>query len=838
MEFEKFWVTEDMPDAPIETKYTPEARFCVKHYEDTTTFDEDGRARCSLPFKEGAPKLGNSRAQAIRRFLSLEARLKTESKFAAKYQDFMQKFMDLGHLVLVPESEEELPDEQCFYLPHHGVLKESSTTTKLRVVFDASAKTTSGVSLNSILGIGPRVQSVIFDILVRFRFHAIGMAADVGKMYRQIGLDNPAQDFHRLIYRKSPDEPLLTFCMTRVTCGVTSSSFHAIRTLQDCAEFCTTPDAARAIKEDFYVDDLLGGANSVEDALAMRADMVQALEKRQMPIRKWCSNSQEVLDKIPDDDRETATVVVAPDEHGVNTLGVGWNMNEDTFVFLIPDALKEHPVLKSGASTMTRRKLLSAIATVFDPVGWLSPLTVRMKILFQKSWDTTSSWNDKLTAEACVQFHDWVMDLLQTEFLTIPRRVVLTGFDVNPNYEFHVFSDASEQAMAACVYVVCENDGVKSNRLLCAKTKQAPRKFLSIPRLELGGMVLAVRLIQACRRALRNHNYQCVSVTCYTDSTVALYWVKSDPSKWGTFVANRVVAVQDTLPGDTWYHVAGTDNPADLATRDNKPELQELHAWWNGPAFLVGDGEFPVQPENLPEDVVPERKKTVPVVTVSVEAKKPLRPTGSVSCFGKLLRTTVYVLRACVKFLKKIKCEPNFFQQPNPTYDLVHREALLFVVKQEQTEFFAVELEALRAGRTVGISSPTKRLHPFIHADGTVRVGGRLQWAAIDEDEKHPILLPKESRLTKLILKHIHLKMYHAGKGPVLVEFRKIFWVTGAKTRARMTIHDCLKCARHNTRPQAPVMADLPPPRVTPSAPFTHRHRLRWATTCQAQKLR
>ena len=296
---------------------------------------------------------------------------------------------------------------------------------------------------------------------------------------------------------------MLTYRTTRVTYGVTSSSFHAIRTLQDCAEFCTTPDAARAIKEDFYVDDLLGGANSVEDALAMRADMVQALAKRQMPIRKWCSNSQEVLDKIPDDDRETATVVVAPDEHGVKTLGVGWNMNEDTFVFLIPEALKEHSVLKSGASTMTRRKLLSAIATVLDPVGWLSPLTVRMKILFQKSWDTTSSWNDKLTAETCVQFHDWVMDLLQIEFLTIPRQVVLTGFDVNPNYELHVFSDASEQAMAACVYVVCENDGVKSSRLLCAKTKLAPRKILSILRLELGGMVLAARLIQACRRALR-----------------------------------------------------------------------------------------------------------------------------------------------------------------------------------------------------------------------------------------------------------------------------------------------------------------------------------------------
>ena len=226
---------------------------------------------------------------------------------------------------------------------------------------------------------------------------------------------------------------------------------------------------------------------------------------------------QEVLDKIPDDDRETATVVVAPDEHGVKTLGVGWNMNDDTFVFLIPEALKEHPVLKSGAITMTRRKLLSAIATVFDPVGWLSPLTVRMKILFQKSWDTTSSWNDKLTAETCVQFHDWVMDLLQIEFLTIPRRVVLTGYQRQSQTMNCMCSRTHLSKRWRLASMWCaKNDGVKSSRLLCAKTKLAPRKLLSIPRLELGGMVLAARLIQACRRALLNHNYRCTSITCYT----------------------------------------------------------------------------------------------------------------------------------------------------------------------------------------------------------------------------------------------------------------------------------------------------------------------------------
>ena len=244
-EFEKFWTTEEPPET--DTVLKPEAKFCVEHYDRTTTYDDDGRARCALPFKPDSPKLGNSRAQAIRRLLNMESRLAADDKLGVAYRKFMKEFIDMGHLELVPEDEVEMLDQDCYYLPHHGVLKESSTTTKLRVVFDASAKSTNGVSLNQILAVGPRVQHVIFKILVRFRFHVIGLAADVAKMYRQVGLDNEGKDFHRLCWRESVDDPIRVYRMTRVTYGVTSSAYHAIRTLQDAAEFCQTHDAKRAI---------------------------------------------------------------------------------------------------------------------------------------------------------------------------------------------------------------------------------------------------------------------------------------------------------------------------------------------------------------------------------------------------------------------------------------------------------------------------------------------------------------------------------------------------------------------------------------------------------------
>ena len=375
VEFEKFWETEEPPSTgPVALK--PEAQFCVDHYDRTTTFDPDGRARCALPFKEGSPKLANSKSQAIRRFLNIEARMAVDEKLGTEYKKFMDEFIALGHLEPVPDAELEILDSESYYLPHHGVLKESSTTTNLRVVFDASAKSTNGVSLNQTLAIGPRIQHTIFHILVRFRFHRVGMAADVAKMYRQIALTDESKDFHRLCWRSDPKEPIQVYRMARVTYGVTSSSYHAIRTLQDSSEFCTTRQAARTIREDFYVDDLLGGADSVAEAITLRADMVQALAKRQLPIRKWSSNCAEVLEQIPEDDRETATVVVAPEERDVKTLGVGWDMKNDAFVFIVPEALRSHLVLTTPGTLLTRRKLLSGIATVFDPLGWISPLTV------------------------------------------------------------------------------------------------------------------------------------------------------------------------------------------------------------------------------------------------------------------------------------------------------------------------------------------------------------------------------------------------------------------------------------------------------------------------------
>ena len=605
------------------------------------------------------------------------------------------------------------------------------------------------------------------------------------------------------------DEPLQIYRLTRVIYGITSSGYHAVRALQLAAQYAEDESTRRAMLKDFYVDDLLSGGDTPEGARRLREDMLQALEKVQMPIRKWCTNSPEVLDSIPLPDREVATVEVARNEHGVKTLGVAWNCQQDTLVFVVPKVLRAPGALEEPSydKKITRRKLLSSIATLYDPLGWLAPLTIKMKIVFQQSWDETSSWDDFLSPGTVQMFYDWVRELGSLEYLHIPRRVLDIGPALGKLYTLCVFTDASEQAMAACVYVVCRDARRPSSKLLCAKTRLAPKKTQTIPRLELSAMVLGARLLSAVQQAVSNNGYTCQGVELYTDSTVALAWATSDAGRWTTFVSNRVAQVQELISPTNCHHVPGHENPADLATRYSSKGLSEMDEWWTGPAWLTDSAYFPPQP--WPDlDACPDHKKQV-VASVFLEDDRPrgVLPTERVSSFGKLVRITQMVLKVI---------RPKAPGAPDES------EAIKLLVKQEQAYFYKDEIASIKRRGTVGPSSSLKKISPFLDEDGVLRVLSRLTKSDLPADARRPMILPHKSTLSKLLAVHVHRKLYHAGSGPCRVELQRHFWITGSKTLIRRTIHDCVRCARFNTQPIFPLMGDLPAARVTPSPPFTH----------------
>ena len=283
----KFWELEEVPKS---SRLTQEERECEDHFTKTTMRDDEGMYVVKLPVKDGAPSLAESYQQAERRFFLLEQRLLKDKQLKDKFEAFVNEFIDLGHLELVPAAEINKHCADVFYLPHHSVTKDSSTTSKLRVVFDASAKTSGGgPSLNDTLMTGPVIQDSLFNILSRFRVHQIALSADVAKMYRQICLARPDKDFHRMLWRNDPKKPIKTYRMTRVTYGIRSSAYHSTRSLTETALDVDDEITAQVIRNDFYVDDALTGADTVEEAVVLQDNLISTLKKGGFDLRKWSS---------------------------------------------------------------------------------------------------------------------------------------------------------------------------------------------------------------------------------------------------------------------------------------------------------------------------------------------------------------------------------------------------------------------------------------------------------------------------------------------------------------------------------------------------------------------
>ena len=243
--------------------------FCENHRRSST-----GRFVIPLPRKPQAKIIGESRTQAVRRFLALERSLSSKNQFT-EFSDVIEEYFEMGHAELVPATDLRKPMGQVVYLLMHAVRKESSTTTKIRAVFDASAKSSSGVSLNDTLLVGPTVHPPLNDVLIRFRLHRVALTADVTKMYRAVELTQSDRDFHRFVWRKDPGEPLRDYHMTRVTFGVSASSFAANMAVKQNAHdnIAEYLQAAETVEKSFYVDDCLTGADTVTAAMEMQKQL-------------------------------------------------------------------------------------------------------------------------------------------------------------------------------------------------------------------------------------------------------------------------------------------------------------------------------------------------------------------------------------------------------------------------------------------------------------------------------------------------------------------------------------------------------------------------------------
>ncbi len=586
-----------------ENEMKPLDRYAIEFFNSHVRFLPDrGCYEVALIFNPDHKPFIPNEYQAKLRFLSLEKKFARYPEFRDQYKAYMEKYFDNGDVELVRA---ELHGAPRYYLPHSAVFNPQSPTTKCRVVFDASAKTPSGTSLNDCLLKGPNMIQDMLALLVRFRYHRIVLAADVTRMYLCVSLREQDRNYLCFFWRSSESDPLQVYRLTKTGFGVADSAFSSDRVVALHAERAKDryPMAHAAVIHDRYVDDVTTGADSVRNTLKLKAELVHMMAEGGFKFRKWMSNSKAVMDTIPPEERADIDKPIdfaSKEDQGetLKALGQQWNPKSDEFRF--------ETSLEDSAAVATRRNISSAVARLYDPLGLAQPFVVTAKILHQRAWSGVAMpnnltrvqrrkiWDEPLDTDISEDWTAWYSQLPELNQFSQPRQIRPVEEVVEET--LHVFGDASPKAYAAVVYLLSKTTkGDRLSRFIMAKSRVAPKKGETLARLELTASLIGCRLLKAVREALAKPDLKAV---LWSDSAITVQWLRAPPERWKEFVANRVKEVHELSTNVEYAFVPGKENPADLATRGiSAQELIESKVWGEGPAWLTeGSQCWPEEP--------------------------------------------------------------------------------------------------------------------------------------------------------------------------------------------------------------------------------------------------
>ncbi|XP_055921716.1 uncharacterized protein LOC129952857 [Eupeodes corollae] len=629
--------------------------------------------------------------------------------------------------------------------------------------------------------------------------------------------------------------------MLTVTYGTACAPFLAVRTLYqlaiDSAE--THPRASEVLLNDFYVDDVMTGADSIEEVTSLRQELVSLLKSAGLNLRKWTTNCWPLLLSLPEEQRE-----MSPKEFeeysSVKLLGLQWSPANDSFSYKVN--------LNDKASS-TKRQILSESSRIFDPIGFLTPVVIGIKILFQELWRKKYKWDDVISSEHAKRWHCIRDDLPNLEKIKIPR-IMWTSKE---NVEYHAFCDASLDAYAAVIYCrSVDSSGNINSNIVAAKSKVAPIKVVSLPRLELCGAVLLTRLVTKLKTSLQDKE---IKVVAWTDSAIVLHWLSALPKRWSVFIGNRTSEILSAIPRESWNHVRSEQNPADCASRGIPPsDLLQNELWWTGPSWITKErdqwpkSEYSV--DNIKSDDFERRKKQPTYAFVSK-----LDPTNifckvidDSSRFLKSIRVLGFIFRfiANIRELVSIRkmltigeiCDPvkiaelkkfllNSRDKSAPkTQSLALSSLEISIAKTKLIKFhqhlsFPLEINSIKSGVNLSKGNKLASLAPFVDDQGLLRVGGRIQESNVAYSAKHPIILDKNTRIAKLIVDHFHSSNCHAGVSLLFAILRQEYYIIGCRNLLRKIVHKCVPCFRQQKATSTQQMGNLPADRVLFSRPFS-----------------
>ena len=795
-DLQRLWELEKTPETP---QLSNNDEIALYHFRDTHKIEKDGRYKVEVPRIADTPTLGESRHIAIKRFLQNERSLKKRGKLD-EFNTALREYVDLDHAEIVPHQDLTLAN---YYLPVHGVFKQTSTTTKVRPVFDASAKSSNGVSLNDLLHTGPNLYPLLTDVLIRFRSHLIGVSADISKMFREVLLHEGDRDLHRFLIRTS-DGQINDFRMKRLTFGVRPSPFLATQVIRDIAEkhLSTHPEAARGILSDFYVDDYLAGASTIEEAKQLREQLCNLLSLAGMKLRKWRTSNTEFRDTIPSDLIETEDLMLPASDQAPKALGMHWDVSQDHLHVSTPTI--------DSTSAVTKRTIASISAKVFDVLGLFSPAVIQAKVLLQRLWKLQTSWDEEAPIEIQQLWTKWVKELPAISAHPVSRRYTHNDQPVIAK-TLHGFADASNTAYGAVVYLrQLHQDTSVSVSLVISKARVAPLKVVTTPRAELVAAYLLAKLLSYVSNIL--NVTECFA---WSDSTIVLSWLKKVPSTLKTFVSHRVAAIQDLIPASKWHHVSTTENPADLLSRGvPASQLHSSSLWWQGPSWLRCTPEKWPKPHFVAPSKLPEVRAVINFT--SSTPPEPFDLWERYSSFNKLIRIVAWMKRFSNN-AKATDSHPDFSNHLS-SKETISAKKLIIRCAQEQT--FGDVFRCCIQGRNVPKAHSLSKYLPFIDADGLLHISSRVRDFSNSRRPRQLIPLSLKSPITRLMLSSFHKIYQHAGIATLMSIVGETYHIPGLRNELKRLSRQCTTCQRAYAQPTHQQMGLLPKARTVPSPPF------------------
>ncbi|KAJ8040732.1 Alpha-N-acetylgalactosaminide alpha-2,6-sialyltransferase 6 [Holothuria leucospilota] len=792
----------------IDSKFSPLETKVDKKTEQTIVYDSDNsRYQVAIPWKEGAPRPPVNREMAASRLINLEKNLMKRPKVASEYQRIIKDYESKGYVSKVDSSGS---NEGGWYLPHFPVVRDDKETTKVRIVMDAAAKLNDR-SLNDCIESGPKLQNDLFEVLLRIRRHPIAMCADISEMFLQIEMDPDSRKYHRFLWRDMDiNKAMSTYEFNRLVFGNTASPYlsqkiirtHAIKNMQKY------PKGAESVLHAMYVDDLCDSVSEVSQAVELRHEIAELLGEAGFSIRKWVSNDISVLANIPREEIATSVNIDDNELPSVKTLGMVWDAEIDSYLY---------SVNLPKVVDLTKRAVFSASATLFDPLNLVVPFTIRARMLMQETWAQGLQWDEPLPESLRKQWENWLNETSELKHLRIERCLVLQDHK-SPilDQRLHTFVDASKNAYATAVYLrTAYENGTIAVRLVISKARVAPLKSMSIPRLELCGAVLGVKLSLSVAKILE---FSAHEITYWSDSMNVLFWINGASRKYKPFVASRIGFIHEHSEPEQWRYVPTKTNSADLPTRGmTVAELSRSDLWWHAPTFLHKPcGEWPSRPTLSVLDAVNEEIKSSENLTMTVTSKQcdlgVLHPERY-SSWLKLVRVTAWLRR----FIANARV--NSASERQLGTELTIREiesAKLVWYKRAQRDVYSSEIEDLKSGRCLKQKSSLLPLNPCIDEDGILRVNGRLKNAEhLSYSTRCPIILPKSHDITRLIIHHIDATSNHVkGYNHVLSDIRAQYWIVRGREAIKSFQRQCPGCRRFRGKAASQIMAPLPVERL------------------------